>query len=105
MATKLTVTAGVIVHAEQQRVWDLVVDWSRQREWILGTRTAGGHGTGAAVVERTGVGPVGFTDEMEITEWEPPTRCVVRHIGAFVRGYVRVVAIAPAGNGRLRVTA
>jgi len=86
VATKLTVIAGVTVHAGQQQVWDLVVDWPRQREWILGTRTEGGHGVGATLVGRTGIGPVGFADPMEITEWQPPTRCAVRHLGKVVRG-------------------
>ena len=34
----------------------------------------------------TAIGPVGFTDTMEIVEWDPPHRCVVRHTGRVVRG-------------------
>jgi hypothetical protein len=34
----------------------------------------------------TGVGPLGFTDTMRITAWEPPVRCAVLHTGAVVRG-------------------
>ena len=86
MTTKLTVTACVVVSADQQQVWDLVVDWSRQREWILATRTEGGHGFGAKVTGRTGVGPLRFADPMEITEWAPPRRCTVTHLGRVVRG-------------------
>ncbi len=86
MGTRLRVTAGVTVRASQQDVWDLVVDWARQREWILATRTAGGHGAGAPVVGWTGIGPVGFADPMEITEWAPPDRCTVTHLGKIVRG-------------------
>lgn len=86
MATKLTVTAGVVVRANQQQVWDLVVDWSRQREWILATRTEGGHGLGAKVTGRTGICRLRFADPMEITEWLPPRRCTVTHLGKVVRG-------------------
>jgi hypothetical protein len=63
-----------------------VTDWSRQREWIWATRVHGGQGVGAAVTGRTGLGPVGFTDTMVITEWDPPRRCVVEHTGRLIRG-------------------
>jgi len=86
MPTSLTITAGVTVDADPERVWDLAFDWSRQHEWIWVTRTSGGHGLGAAVTGRTGIGPVGFTDTMEITEWDPPRRCTVTHTGNLVRG-------------------
>jgi hypothetical protein len=83
---KLTVTAGVIVRADPQQVWDMVVDWSRQHQWILATTTEGGHGLGAKVTGRTGIGPFRFADPMEITEWVPPRRCSVSHLGTMVRG-------------------
>jgi hypothetical protein len=53
---------------------------------MLATRVSGGQGVGATVTARTGLGPVGFTDTMVITEWHPPHRCVVRHTGRLVRG-------------------
>jgi hypothetical protein len=62
------------------------MDWSRQGEWIPGTSVSGGTGVGAQVAARTALGPVGFTDTMVITEWDPPRRCVVRHTGRVVRG-------------------
>jgi uncharacterized protein YndB with AHSA1/START domain len=86
MATWLTVSAGVLVAAEQERVWDLAVDWAQQERWVLATKSEGGHGAGARVVGRTGFGPVSFTDPMLITRWDPPNRCVVAHEGKVVRG-------------------
>jgi hypothetical protein len=82
----LTITAGVTVRADPQQVWDLAVDWSRQREWIWATNTRGGRCLGAPVRARTGIGPLGFTDVMEITAWEPPERCTMTHTGRLVRG-------------------
>jgi carbon monoxide dehydrogenase subunit G len=76
----------VRVRATPDRVWQAAMDWSRQGEWIPVTDVSGGTGVGAEVVARTGVGPVGFTDTMVITEWDPPRRCVVRHTGRVVRG-------------------
>jgi carbon monoxide dehydrogenase subunit G len=82
----LEVSARIRVGAAPERVWQVAMDWSRQGEWIPATQVHGGTGVGAQVVARTAVGPVGFTDTMIITEWDPPRRCVVRHTGRVVRG-------------------
>lgn len=95
----LIVTAGVTVPASPERVWDMAVDWSRQREWIWGTKTTGGRGLGATVTARTGIGPAGFTDTMLVTEWDPPHRCTVTHTGTIVRGE-GIFEVRPRGNGR-----
>ena len=97
MATQLTVAAGVVVDVVPQRLWDLAVDWSMQHEWIWATRVHGGHGLGAKVVGWTGIGPVGFTDTMVITEWDPPRRCTVTHVGKIVRGS-GVFEVLPRGD-------
>ena len=86
MSAPLEITSRVLIAAEPARVWQVAMDWSRQREWIWATQVRGGAGLGAEVVARTGLGPVGFTDTMVITEWDPPRRCVVRHTGRVVRG-------------------
>jgi carbon monoxide dehydrogenase subunit G len=86
MPPSLEVSAQTQVRATPERVWDVAMDWSRQGEWIPGTTVRGGTGVGAHVTARTAVGPVGFTDTMVITEWDPPRRCVVRHTGKVVRG-------------------
>ena len=106
VATKLTVTAGVVLRSGQQQVWDLVVDWSRQREWILATKTEGGHGLGARVTGWTGFGPFRFADPMEVTEWAPPRRCEVTHLGKVVRGHgvFEVVPRADIGGSEFRWT-
>jgi hypothetical protein len=96
-ASPLEITASVLVQAEPARVWQLAMDWARQQDWMLATRVQGGQGTGAGVVARTGFGPVGFTDTMVITEWDPPRRCVVRHTGRVVRG-LGVFEVIPRGT-------
>jgi carbon monoxide dehydrogenase subunit G len=86
VSSPLEVTARVRVRADAERVWQAATDWSRQGEWIWATRVRGGQGVGATVTGWTGLGPVGFTDTMVITEWDPPRRCVVEHTGRVVRG-------------------
>lgn len=80
----------VPVAAPAEAVWAAVTDWPRQGEWMLGTTvevTGGdGRGAGSTLSARTSVGPLGFTDDMEITSWQPPVRCEVRHTGKVVRG-------------------
>jgi hypothetical protein len=96
---ELTVTRRVPVPAEL--AWSLLLDWSRQREWVLGTRVWVVDGDGASVGSRivafTGVGDVGLVDTMEITEWQPPLRCRVRHTGRLVRG-AGVFQVRPGGQ-------
>jgi polyketide cyclase/dehydrase/lipid transport protein len=93
----LEVSSHVLVSAEPERVWQLAMDWSRQQDWMWGTRVRGGTGVGAQVVARTGLGPLGFADTMVITEWDPPNRCVVRHTGKIIRG-LGIFEVAPRGE-------
>jgi hypothetical protein len=105
-AATARVRGDVVADATPQQVWDVLVDWPRQREWMLGTnvRPVGPqhHGPGARLAAFTGAGPLGFTDEMVVVEWEPPVRCVVRHTGALVRGTGAFEVFAlPHGRARL----
>jgi hypothetical protein len=86
VGSALEIVAQVTVPASAEQVWRAAMDWSRQHEWIWATQVSGGQGVGATVTGWTGIGPVGFTDTMVITEWDPPRRCVVQHTGRVVRG-------------------
>ncbi|MEU6643725.1 SRPBCC family protein [Saccharomonospora sp. NPDC046836] len=86
--TDLVVSVGIAAPAGT--TWLALTDWQRQREWMLRTDVRVVSGNGRSVGSRleafTGVGAVGVTDTMEITSWEPPIRCTVRHLGSVVRG-------------------
>jgi carbon monoxide dehydrogenase subunit G len=86
MPAEVEIASRVVVSADPERVWRAAVDWPSQYRWMWATRARGGHALGASVVARTGIGPVGFTDTMVITKWDPPNRCIVRHTGRVVRG-------------------
>jgi hypothetical protein len=81
---------AVDVAAPPGATFAAATDWPRQGDWMLGTRVWATHGDGVGVGARiaafTGVGAVGFTDPMEIVYWQPPHRCVVRHLGRVLRG-------------------
>lgn len=95
-------TVSVPVDAPPEVVWRAAMDWERQGEWMLATRvrlTAGdGVSVGSRVKAVTGVGSLGVPDPMEIVEWDPPRRCVVRHKGSVLRG-TGVFAVAPRAGG------
>lgn len=95
----------VDVAAPVSATWAALTDWARQGEWMLGTRVeiTGGDGTGVGsrLAAFTGVGPFGFTDHMEITEWSPPDRCEVRHTGTVVRGDGVFEVVARPGGSTL----
>jgi len=102
MSTDLNLSVDVA--ASPETTWLAATDWARQGEWMLGTTVAvtGGDGrsVGSTLSARTAAGPLGFTDTMEITEWdEAARRCVVQHTGRVVRGGgVFSVSAAPGGG-------
>src|SRR5207248_3710582 len=79
---------SVDVEAPAGTTWLALTDWTRQGEWLLATEVKVVEGNGRSVGSRlaafTGVAGIGFTDTMEITSWEPPVRCAVRHLGTVV---------------------
>jgi hypothetical protein len=104
--SRVELTVPVDVRAPAEAVWRTVTDWPGQGDWVIGTRVeveGGGDGRhlGARLRAFTGVGPVGFLDTMEILEWDPPRRCLVRHTGKVVRGD-GVFEVVPLGAERAR---
>lgn len=81
------------VAAPASSVWNALVDWSSQGEWMLATDVVAigpADGVGGTIEAFTGLIPqqriLGFLDTMTITAWEPPHRCDVVHTGKVVRG-------------------
>jgi hypothetical protein len=100
--SRADLTVAVDVDAPAADVWAAVTDWAGQGEWMLGTTVAvdgpgDGRALGARLVATTGVGPLVVSDPMEVVEWDPPRRCVVRHLGSVVRGegVFEVVELGP----------
>ena len=101
--SRAELTVPVDVNAPAEAVWHTVTDWPGQGEWMLGTRVevdgpGDGRHLGARLRAFTGVGPLGFTDTMEIVAWEPPRRLVyVWHL-RFDRADATEVEITFAAN-------
>jgi uncharacterized protein YndB with AHSA1/START domain len=67
--------------------WRALVDWERQADWMLdadSVRVLGEarEGVGVRLAVRTRLlGVPAFVEPMEVVEWDPPRRLVVRHGG------------------------
>lgn len=86
-----TLQLTVPVRAPASRVWQRITDWSRQGDWMLATRvrTVGPQrrGPGDRLEAFTGIGRLGFTDAMVVTNWVEATEVTVQHTGRVVRGF------------------
>ncbi|MDQ1741105.1 MAG: hypothetical protein QOE53_2757 [Pseudonocardiales bacterium] len=105
----------MLIDAPADRVWALVTDWPAQSRWIpLTTVTVdqpapgglAGAGPGARFTGRTQLGPVGFDDPMEVTEWRPPAdgapgRCRVRKLGPWLTGWAEIEVSPGPGGARV----
>lgn len=65
--------------------WALLVDWERQADWMLDavrvdvvSQQRSGPGVLLAVKTRV-LGIPAFTDQLEVTDWDPPHRLVISH--------------------------
>jgi hypothetical protein len=101
-----TVRAQIDLDATAQETWEAAVDWPAQQRWVIASSvrvtSGGGRGVGATVEAVTGAGPLALRDPMQIVEWDPPHRVVLRHVGPFVRGEaIYVVERLPGGRSRL----
>lgn len=79
------------VFAPRATVWEVLTDWERQAEWVVDARAVhvtSRHrdGEGVTITVPTNVLGVTVPDRMVVTEWRPPRRLAVRHVGPFIRG-------------------
>ncbi|MBJ7280061.1 MAG: SRPBCC family protein [Candidatus Nanopelagicales bacterium] len=86
----MELSLSVEVKASQQKVFDKIVDWESQGQWMLGTKVSGtknnGQGLGGEINAWTGFWKIGFNDPMVITQWIEPKIVDVKHIGRLVKG-------------------
>lgn len=104
------VRRSVDVDVPAEALWDHLMDWPRQGEWIPFTRVEcadpddPAQAVGGRIRAWSGLGPLGFWDHMTITTWERRPDggglCEVLHTGAVVRGegVFEVVATGPGSS-------
>ena len=98
--SKFAVT--IEINSNIEKVWQELTNWEAQSKWMLLTKVWSHRTTnhlGTKIFAFTGVSPqnfpitkrnafprLGILDEMEITEWLPPTFCKVVHTGQVIKG-------------------
>ncbi|WP_329034910.1 SRPBCC family protein [Streptomyces sp. NBC_00178] len=87
--------------------WRRVTDWERHGDTVPFTSVTvptGPHTrAGTVFVARTGLGPLGFDDPMEVVRWTPPAAgraglCRLEKRGSLVRGQASI-DVYPTGSG------
>ena len=91
------------VEAPVPRVWERLVDWERQADWMVDARSVSvlseaREGVGVELRCRTGILGVVVNDDLSVTEWQEPWVLGVRHLGLLVRG-VGAFELAPTAYG------
>ena len=90
-------------------VWEWVTDWPAQTRWIpltvvtVDRDSPATAGLGTRFTGRTQLGPLGFDDPMEVTEWRPAAsgatgRCSVRKLGPWLTGWAEI-RVRPTAGG------
>ena len=91
--------------------WRRLTVWPRHGEVVPLTRvrvvTPGATREGTRFVARSGIGPLGFDDVMDVTVWQPPGdglpgRCRLEKRGRVVLGWAEI-EVHPGPGGRTRV--
>ena len=101
MQSKNSLSLTVEINQPAKVVWKYLVDWRGQSDWMLQTKVWSEldqdrtvkNGKGVLIFAFTGLFSnlypklkLGVLDTMEVTNWQPPTRCDVVHIGRIIRG-------------------
>ncbi|MEU7060975.1 SRPBCC family protein [Streptomyces sp. NPDC046197] len=91
--------------------WRRLTQWPHHADVVPLTRitvvTPGPTGEGTRIVARSGIGPLGFDDPMEVTVWRPPAGdeaglCRLEKRGRVVLGWAEI-EVRPGPGGRARV--
>lgn len=98
----------VDVAARRRQVWDVLTDWERQPQWMLDAvavevLTPQRTGTGVTIRCPTRLLGVTVDDVMRVTEWAPPYRLAVTHLGSVITGH-GAFDLADLDGARTRVT-
>ena len=93
-----TIRLSVKLPCSRSRAWKAIADWESQGDWMLQTKvwvtSNQREGVGTSIAAFTGplhfIYPrfksLGLLDLMTVTQWQPPHRCDVEHVGKILKG-------------------
>jgi uncharacterized protein YndB with AHSA1/START domain len=79
------VERGIVLPCPPEESWRFLTEWERQGDWMadvgrITVTSPAREGVGVRLrCPTTVLGVPAFTEEMEVTVWEPPRRLVIRH--------------------------
>lgn len=87
----MRIEVDVRIDAPPEVVWDLLVEWERQPEWMVDAtavevRSAHRAGEGVTICVPTNLLGVTVDDVMRVTRWEPERVLEVVHLGRVIAG-------------------
>jgi carbon monoxide dehydrogenase subunit G len=86
------------VRLSPDEAWRRVTDWPAHGRYVpltKVTRTADGF------LARTGVGPIGFDDPMDVVTWNEPSYCRLEKRGRIVKGWAEIKVEAQGEGSRV----
>jgi carbon monoxide dehydrogenase subunit G len=86
------------VRLDPAEAWERLTDWEQHGRFVPLTRI---RRTDAGFVARTGLGPVGFDDPMEVVRWDAPRSCRLEKRGRVVSGWAEFVVEPHDGGSRV----
>ena len=93
-----TLSISLVIEAPCEDVWKKIANWESQGEWMLQTKvwvtSDYVEGVGTSIAAFTGplykfyprLKSLGLLDLMVVTQWQPPYRCDVDHVGKVLKG-------------------
>jgi hypothetical protein len=87
------------VRLTPDEAWRRITDWPTHGRFVPLTKVTN---TPHGFVARTGVGPLGFEDPMDVVTWDKPSCCRLEKRGRAVKGWAELY-VEPCGGGS-RVT-
>ncbi|MEY3973510.1 MAG: hypothetical protein RJA71_822 [Actinomycetota bacterium] len=108
-----TLRISLSIDAPCEKVWEKIADWPTQGDWMLQTKvwvtSNQSAGVGTTIAAFTGplhflyprFKSLGLLDLMTVTNWQPPHRCDVEHVGKVLKGSGSFL-LTPLGSGKTR---
>ena len=87
-------------------IWDLITDWEHQDDWMLEASdfvvvSEAREGVGVEAEATITIGGIMTRDRVRVSEWEPPRRLGIEHLG-WVTGR-GTIELTPVAGGRTHV--
>ncbi|MDQ3957845.1 MAG: SRPBCC family protein [Actinomycetota bacterium] len=102
----MVVETAEVVEGSPAVVWELITDWEHQDDWMLEASdfvvvSQQREGVGVEAEATIRIGGIKTRDRVRVSEWDPPRRLVIEHLGwVSGRGEISVTEL-PGGRAHI----